>query len=56
MPKFAIGDVVEKDKSNPGVVAAVFTANSGELRYVVEHEGELQFILESELVPHQTHH
>jgi hypothetical protein len=56
MPKFAIGDVVEKDKSNTGVIVAVFTTSNGELRYAVEHEGALEFILETELVPRQTHH
>jgi hypothetical protein len=56
MPKFAIGDIVENDKSNTGVIVAVFTTASGELRYAVEHEGALQFLLETELDPHETRH
>ena len=39
MPKFAIGDIVDNDKSNTGVIVAVFTTTNGELRYAVEHEG-----------------
>ena len=56
MPKFAIGDVVDKDKSNTGIVVAIFTTTDGEPRYAVENEGALQFVLEAELVSHQTHH
>jgi hypothetical protein len=56
MPKFAIGDIVDKDKRNIGVVVAVFTTVDGELRYAVENEGSLQFPLETELVPHHTRH
>ena len=56
MPKFSIGDVVDKDKSNAGVIVAIFATTDGGLRYAVENEGTLQFVLEAELVPHQTHH
>ena len=53
MAKFAIGDTVAKGKSNSGKVVAVFTTVDGELRYAVENEGALQFVLEAELVPYQ---
>lgn len=53
MAKFAIGDLVTKDKNNTGAVVAIFTTIDGELRYAVENEGALQFVLETELVPHQ---
>jgi len=53
MAKFAIGDTVTKDKKNTGKVVAVFTTDDGDLRYAVEHEGALQFILETELLPLQ---
>ena len=56
MPKFVIGDIVDKDKSNTGVILAVFTTTNGQLRYAVEHDGTLEFILETELVPHETRH
>jgi hypothetical protein len=56
MPKFAIGDVVDNAKSSTGIIVAVFTTTNGELRYAVEHEGALQFLLEAELVPHETRH
>jgi hypothetical protein len=56
MPKFAIGDVVDRDKSDTGIIVAIFTTTDGELRYAVENEGTLQFVLETELVPHHTHH
>ena len=53
MAKFAIGDTVAKGKSNSGKVVAVFTTVDGELRYAVEQDGALQFVLEAELVPYQ---
>ena len=53
MAKFAIGDTVAKGKSNTGKVVAVFTTIDGELRYAVEQDGALQFVLEAELVPSQ---
>jgi hypothetical protein len=53
MAKFAIGDIVAKGKNNTGKVVAVFTTVDGELRYAVENEGALQFVLENELVPYQ---
>ena len=56
MAKFAIGDFVDKDESNTGVIVAVFTTASGELRYAVERDGALEFVLETELVPHATRH
>jgi hypothetical protein len=55
MAKFAIGDSVSKGQ-NTGKVVAVFTTTDGELRYAVEDDGALQFILETELVPHQPQH
>jgi hypothetical protein len=39
MPKFAIGDVVDKDKTHSGTVIAVFTTIEGEQRYAVDMEG-----------------
>jgi hypothetical protein len=53
MAKFAIGDIVAKGKNNTGKVVAVFTTVDGELRYAVENDGALQFVLEAELVPYQ---
>ena len=53
MPKFAIGDLVTKGKNNTGAVVAIFTTTDGELRYAIENEGTLQFVLETELVPQQ---
>ena len=53
MAKFAIGDTVAKAKKSVGKVVAIFTTADGELRYAVEHEGALQFILETELNPPQ---
>jgi hypothetical protein len=53
MAKFAIGDIVAKGNNNTGKVVAVFTTVGGELRYAVENEGALQFVLETELVPYQ---
>jgi hypothetical protein len=37
MAKFAIGDVVKKDKGRTGTVRAIFTTIAGELCYAVEH-------------------
>jgi hypothetical protein len=56
MPKFAIGDSVDKDKTHSGTVVAVFTTIEGEQRYAVDMEGygALQFIMECNLVPHET--
>jgi hypothetical protein len=53
MAKFAIGDIVAKGNNNTGKVVAVFSTVDGELRYAVENEGALQFVLETELVPYQ---
>lgn len=53
MAKFAIGDTITKAKKSIGKVVAIFTTVDGELRYAVENEGTLQFILETELVPLQ---
>jgi hypothetical protein len=55
MAKFAIGDDVAKGKST-GKVVAIFTTVDGELRYAVENDGALQFVLENELIPHQPQH
>jgi hypothetical protein len=56
MPKFAIGDVVDKDKTQSGTVIAVFTTIEGEQRYAVDMDGygALQFVMECNLVPHET--
>ena len=53
MAKFAIGDIVAKGKNDTGKVVAIFTTVDGELRYAVEDEGALQFVLEDQLVPYQ---
>jgi len=53
MAKFTVGDTVTKAKESIGKVVAIFTTTDGELRYAVEHEGTLQFILEAELIPLQ---
>jgi hypothetical protein len=49
MTKFAIGDIVKKDKGGSGVVRAIFTTMAGELCYAVEHEGALDFVEEARL-------
>jgi hypothetical protein len=49
MAKFAIGDVVIKDMGGNGIVRAIFTTLAGELCYVVEHEGALDFVEEAKL-------
>jgi len=49
MAKFAIGDVVIKDKGGGGKVRAIFTTLAGELCYAVEHEGALDFVEEAKL-------
>ena len=56
MAKFAIGDAVAKDKDHSGKVVAVFTTSDGQLRYALENEGALQFLLEAELAPLQSAH
>ena len=37
MAKFAIGDVVIKDKGGTGIVRAIFTTMAGELCYAIEN-------------------
>ena len=56
MPKFAIGDVVDKDKTHYGTIIAVFTTMEGQQRYAVDIEGygAFQFIMECNLVRHET--
>jgi hypothetical protein len=49
MAKFAIGDVVIKDKGGTGIVRAIFTTTAGELCYAVEHKGALDFVEEAKL-------
>ena len=44
MAKYAIGDVVKKNKGGSGVVRAIFKTLAGELCYAVEHEGALDFV------------
>jgi hypothetical protein len=51
MPKFAIGDAVAKDKEHSGKVVGIFTSANGEPRYALDHDGEIQFLLETELKP-----
>jgi hypothetical protein len=54
MAKFAIGDSVARGKST-GKVVAIFTTTDGELRYAVENEGALQFVMENELSAYRPH-
>jgi hypothetical protein len=49
MAKFAIGDVVIKDRGRTGIVRAIFTTMAGELCYAVEHEGALDFVEQAKL-------
>ena len=56
MPKYALGDVVEKDANERGVVVAIFTTDDGEPRYVMESDGALQFVLENRLAACETKH
>jgi hypothetical protein len=51
MAKFAIGDSVAKDKDRSGIVVGIFTNADGEPRYALDHDGELLFLLETELAP-----
>jgi hypothetical protein len=51
MAKFAIGDEVGKDKDHSGKVIAIFASPDGEPRYALDHDGEIQFLLETELKP-----
>lgn len=52
MPKFSIGDFVASGRII-GKIAAVFITTEGQLRYAIENDGALQFVLESELAPRQ---
>jgi hypothetical protein len=56
MPKFAIGDKVEKAAGDHegGVVVAVFSTDDDNFRYAVDMEGygALQFLTERSLVVH----
>jgi hypothetical protein len=56
MPKYALGDAVEKDASEKGVVVAIFTTDDGKPRYVLESDGALQFVLEDRLAARETEH
>jgi hypothetical protein len=57
MPKFAVGDTVEKAASGESrAVVGIFTTDDGEPRYAVESEGALDFVVEAELVSRQTKH
>ena len=49
MAKFAIGDVVRKDRGRTGTVRAIFTTTAGEQCYAVEDEGALDFVEEAKL-------
>jgi hypothetical protein len=49
MTKYAIGDVVKKDRGSSGVVRAIFTTMAGELCYADEHDGVLDYCEESRL-------
>ncbi len=49
MTRFAIGDVVIKDKRTSVIIRAIFTTVEGQLRYAVENEGALEFIDEARL-------
>jgi hypothetical protein len=53
MPKFAVGETVDKDQDECGVVVGIFTTAEGHPRYAVEKDGSLQFVLETRLAPHQ---
>ena len=49
MAKFALGDLVRKNRGGDGVVRAIFTTKDGELTYAVEKEGALDFVDETKL-------
>jgi hypothetical protein len=53
MAKFSIGDFVANGKV-AGNVSAVFVTTDGQLRYAIEIDGVLQFVLETELAPHHS--
>lgn len=56
MPKFAVGDTVEKVAGKDGVVVGIFTTTDGEPRYAIKSEGTLDFVVETKLVPSKTQH
>jgi hypothetical protein len=56
MPKYALGDAVENDANETGVVVAIFTTDDGQPRYVMESDGALQFVLENRLAARETKH
>jgi hypothetical protein len=49
MAKYALGDVVVKDKMISGVVRAIFTTLDGKLRYAVENDDAVDFVEEGRL-------
>ena len=53
MAKLSIGDSVTKANKSIGKIVAIFNTIDGQIRYAVEQEGALQFVLETELVPSQ---
>jgi hypothetical protein len=59
MPKFAVGEIVEKttgDHSH-GVVVAVFSTVDGSYQYFIDTEGygTLQSVVEDKLATHTAH-
>jgi hypothetical protein len=51
MAKFALGDLVKKDRGGTAIVRAIFTTKEGELMYAVETNGVLDFIAETRFTP-----
>jgi hypothetical protein len=49
MAKFALGDVVEKEKAGFGTVRAIFLSREGAQMYAVEKEGSFDFVEEARL-------
>jgi hypothetical protein len=49
MAKYALGDVVIKDKKISVVVRAIFTTLDGKLRYAVENDDAVDFVEEGRL-------
>jgi hypothetical protein len=49
MAKYALGDVVVKDKKISVVVRAIFTTLDGKLRYAVENDDAVDFVEEGRL-------
>ena len=56
MPKYAVGDAVEKDANEKGVVGCNLHYRRRGAEILMESDGALQFVLENRLAARQTEH